>query len=371
MFKRILNIVILVLIWAAVIAYSAYAIYVVRSNRASQCVKDVVLEIADSSFSKMLVTPAQIKEWIETAGIRMEGSQIDSVDLYKIRETIMSHGFIRNTDVYTTHSGYLHIDVSQCSPILRLHTDGYDSYITGDGYVFPVPEHSALYVPIITGNYSPLFNTDFEGYFNDDFNEKISEIKEEISQTALSIRHLLYGIDTLKAERRKARNQSIKKGFRESKEDFRSRKEMFDEGRRAKTAWYDGIIRDRYAKRNSLEELLESQRNELKKAVNRHNDFWNLVNFVKLIRGDRLLNAEVVQIIADFSSANTPMLEIIPRSGNHRVIFGEVKDLDSKIHKWIRFYSEGLGNLGWDKYSTINLSFKDQVVCTPKDIGKQ
>ena len=59
-------------------------------------------------------------------------------------------------------------------------------------------------------------------------------------------------------------------------------------------------------------------------------------------------------------------IEMIPRVGNHTVILGDDKFLEEKFKRLFVFYCEGLNKKGWDKYSTINLKYKDQVVCTKK-----
>ena len=59
-------------------------------------------------------------------------------------------------------------------------------------------------------------------------------------------------------------------------------------------------------------------------------------------------------------------LELIPRVGRHRIIIGNASEMDNKLGKLKVFYIEGLNRTGWNDYRTINLKFKDQVVCTKK-----
>ena len=59
-------------------------------------------------------------------------------------------------------------------------------------------------------------------------------------------------------------------------------------------------------------------------------------------------------------------IELIPRVGNHRIVFGDADNIESKFEKLIVFYNKGLRNTGWNEYSVINLKFKDQVVCTKR-----
>ncbi len=57
-------------------------------------------------------------------------------------------------------------------------------------------------------------------------------------------------------------------------------------------------------------------------------------------------------------------IELIPRVGRHKIIFGDVSDMDEKFKKLMIFYKKGLNYIGWNKYKTINLKYKNQIVCT-------
>ncbi|MBX3162934.1 MAG: hypothetical protein KF900_00505 [Bacteroidetes bacterium] len=60
-------------------------------------------------------------------------------------------------------------------------------------------------------------------------------------------------------------------------------------------------------------------------------------------------------------------LELFPAIGNHKIIFGEAKHISEKFNKLKLFYTQGLNKSdGWNKYSTINLKYKNLVVCTKK-----
>jgi len=75
-----------------------------------------------------------------------------------------------------------------------------------------------------------------------------------------------------------------------------------------------------------------------------------------------------------FWSANTEQiyvnefqeLELIPRVGDHRILLGDTTNLSEKMSNLFAFYREGLNKIGWNKYSIINLKYKNQVVCTKK-----
>jgi len=56
-------------------------------------------------------------------------------------------------------------------------------------------------------------------------------------------------------------------------------------------------------------------------------------------------------------------IQLIPRVGRHKILLGDVSDLDEKFDNLRNFYKYGLNNVGWDKYKSVDLRFKDQVVC--------
>ncbi len=56
-------------------------------------------------------------------------------------------------------------------------------------------------------------------------------------------------------------------------------------------------------------------------------------------------------------------VSFIPFTGVHEVILGDTSNLDEKFKKLEVFYKKGLSKLGWNKYKSINLKFKGQVIC--------
>lgn len=58
---------------------------------------------------------------------------------------------------------------------------------------------------------------------------------------------------------------------------------------------------------------------------------------------------------------------LVPVVGNQSILLGSTEELNQKLNKLKLFYKEGLSKTdSWNKYSTINLKFKNLVVCTKK-----
>ena len=75
---------------------------------------------------------------------------------------------------------------------------------------------------------------------------------------------------------------------------------------------------------------------------------------------DPFWSAQIEQIYVDENG------EIIlsPRIGNHKIIFGELTDIENKFNKLYTFYKHIVPAEGWDKYSAVNLKYKDQIICS-------
>jgi cell division protein FtsQ len=78
------------------------------------------------------------------------------------------------------------------------------------------------------------------------------------------------------------------------------------------------------------------------------------------LSSDPFWSAQIEQIYVDAKG------EIIlsPRIGNHKIIFGELTDIENKFNKLYTFYKHIVPAEGWDKYSAVNLKYKDQIICS-------
>lgn len=92
-----------------------------------------------------------------------------------------------------------------------------------------------------------------------------------------------------------------------------------------------------------------------------------LVNDVKKMSTYILRNsfwmAQVSQV--DITPGGT--FEVIPTIGNHLIVFGDATDCEKKFNRLFIFYKDVLAKIGLNKYSTINVSYDQQVVAVKKD----
>lgn len=88
----------------------------------------------------------------------------------------------------------------------------------------------------------------------------------------------------------------------------------------------------------------------------------DVFELVKFIEQDEFWRANIQQIYVNEKNE----LEVVPMVGDHKIIVGDKKNLDTKFKKLMLFYERGLNKTGWNQYSVINLKFKNQVICTKK-----
>ncbi|NTW23121.1 MAG: hypothetical protein HGA37_00365 [Lentimicrobium sp.] len=77
------------------------------------------------------------------------------------------------------------------------------------------------------------------------------------------------------------------------------------------------------------------------------------------LRNDIFNNALIEQIFMNESKE----IELIPKVGRQSIILGDTTFLSEKLKNLKIFYTDGMKNTGWDTYKSINLKFRNQVVC--------
>ncbi len=88
-------------------------------------------------------------------------------------------------------------------------------------------------------------------------------------------------------------------------------------------------------------------------------DVYELVSHISK---DKFLKAQIEELYVNPDG----LIEMIPKVGNHRIIYGKHSsgDMADRLENLKIFYRDGLSSEGWNKYSSINIEYKGQVVCS-------
>lgn len=78
-------------------------------------------------------------------------------------------------------------------------------------------------------------------------------------------------------------------------------------------------------------------------------------------------NAQIQQIHIE-ENADVVLYTVV---GDQKIIFGKPEDIEYKFAKLKTFYEEIVPIYGWGKYSTVNLKFANQIICTQRKKNNQ
>lgn len=85
----------------------------------------------------------------------------------------------------------------------------------------------------------------------------------------------------------------------------------------------------------------------------------DLAAFFKCVRKDAFRSSLVEQVWVTEDGE----FEIVPKIDDHLILFGDTTEMDGKFNKLKIFYEEGLNTKGWNSYRTVNLKYKNQIIC--------
>ncbi|MFI3258790.1 MAG: hypothetical protein R3Y16_01700 [Rikenellaceae bacterium] len=384
-------------LWIVILTITLLLTMEGRSRRANMLVERVDVIVLDSVERGSLINEEMILTILKRNKINPVGEQINKAPLTLIESVIGANGFVENVKAYTSYQGDLKIEVEQRGALARILLNGYNCYITRDGYIFDAPKSTALNASVITGDYSPLFESGFVGNIKDKLAEKLVQLDGEIERVEREKYPVLLREIEYDEDRRELRKRFINRSFMESKDDFARRVEELREDnrkRRIELAYRKKMI-DKDL--NALEQRQERYRDQQKKLVKKCDDLHNLITFVNIVEESSFWSSEIVQIIAESDKNGSMRVSFAVRSGSFIVSLGELpprnhlslnhfnerldearreiegkashsedevrKEIEAKLKRLKEFYKEALPRVGWERYKQINVEFSNQVVC--------
>ena len=87
-----------------------------------------------------------------------------------------------------------------------------------------------------------------------------------------------------------------------------------------------------------------------------------LFELAQLLAKDEFWSKQIEQI----NVTHDGELELVPQVGNHILFLGKPVHMEEKLARIHTFYEKALNQIGWNKYSRINVEFDNQVICKKK-----
>lgn len=365
MLKRIGMYVGHVLLWLLLVTMVVWAVILYNKHRNSRCVEATDITISGGERTP-LIDAESIAMWLkETPGESLypDGVILSKVDVAAIEHRVEEHNAVASANVYVTYDLRVKIDIEQRKPIARARFEGYDMYVTEDGFVFSASGCKAAHVLVITGDYCPMFDADYTGHVQELMCDSIASLDRYIEE--LELQKIPYLEEHIENNRRLRviKRATVKRGLFQSDEEYEilvnHYKQQVSEAVEAHSDVARRINSDIAALERKQEEAQLLQRG-LREQVRQ---FEAMTAMIAAVGRDKFLAADVTQLVASGGKQRPLQLEYVPRSGDFIVDLGTTENLDKKFASLRRFYDDGLSNIGWSKYKHISLRYDGQVVC--------
>jgi hypothetical protein len=359
MWRKVGNILAVVLGCGVIIAYICYASYLAELDRPNCRVKELHISIKNDPDMCKFVSEQTIREQLLASSYDIMDCQIDSVDAVGISTLLADNGYVKEASAYVTHSGNLYVEVTQHRPLLRLMSGGGNHFVTKEGVLFHPPQGGAFYAPVVSGSYKPLFPPTYEGsvaefyetlYAEEDL--KIEELNAELSTVLRKRRASVRERSECKKDKKRGRFER-ESHWNQRKVGLELKMKECDQ----KIAVLDGKV----AQLEEKKQLIYKQKKKLQKS---YEDFMNLINFVTLVEESDFWSSEVVQFVANTTSLGEIDLALIPRSGNFVIEFGTLAERKEKLSKLGNFYDSCYSIVGEQQYKQVDVRYDKQVICT-------
>jgi len=144
------------------VAYLVVATGFVNERRKHIYCNTIQITICDSAINRFVDTAA-VRKLVESDNRKIIGTPIEEINTKEIEEKLNEQNVVKNTEVFTSIDGVLHVRVYQRRPIVRVHTLAGSYYIDETGFLFPLTNVYTSYVPIVTGNISVSFKSGYRG----------------------------------------------------------------------------------------------------------------------------------------------------------------------------------------------------------------
>lgn len=150
--NKLLHIIIQFFIWLIFIGIFVVTLGFTEKQRKSELCKKIFVNILDSNHNHFM-SSVDVIQFLKNKHYKIDNQLLSELPLNNIENDIKFLSSVKNAQVYTTLDGYLHIDITQRTPIVRIINYNYESYyIDSEGYLFPLSDKYTARVLIANGN---------------------------------------------------------------------------------------------------------------------------------------------------------------------------------------------------------------------------
>lgn len=360
--NKLRNILLYALLWAFIAGFVIFFAAKSSEHYASSPLQRIEVSVSDDGNG--CITSRDVIAWITADSVVSVGDALDSVDICRVEQSVREAECVESVEAYLSWGGTLFVDVAPRLPLLRLQCQGFNHYVTREGYVYTLPVGKSIYVPVVSGSYVPPFDVRYRGEVKSIVDSVIAVCDSEIARYEEEKRPFQQQIDSLDKVRRSIAKQRIVQYDDEPDAEYEKRLEYKQAEKRQKVRavrYEQRLLGEQIAKLSAKQ---QAKQNEQKKLLKRYEDFVKLITFVEYIEDTPFWRSEIVQIEAYSTSSSQLALRLVPRSGSFIIEFGTPDNIETKLANLKRFYDEGLTNVGWNEFKRVSVEYSAKVVCS-------
>jgi cell division protein FtsQ len=163
------------ILWTAVMLSITLLLVLSINKKVNNKVGNININIANLEGNRNLIKESDVLNVLKSfIGVKdLSYVRIKKIDISELEELLQNDKRLKSVEIYVDGKGKLNIDIEQKQPIVRMmdgSTKGY--YLDKEGNRIPLVNHSAVRVPIATGNFE-LYE---DGIFKRNKPMKIKEV---------------------------------------------------------------------------------------------------------------------------------------------------------------------------------------------------
>jgi cell division protein FtsQ len=108
--------------------------------------------------------------------------------------------------------------------------------------------------------------------------------------------------------------------------------------------------------RNLKQDMADSSELDMEKDL-----LYSIFRLANFINKNEFWKAQVEQINIENNN-----FQIIPKAGDHIIVFGDANNIEKKFKKLFNLYQQGLPKVGWNKYESLDLRYEGQIIAKRK-----
>ncbi len=126
-------------------------VFSIRSKKDFSVAK-IEVHIEKNKGQKLITKKEVLYELNKAYGRDVLNADIGNLNLYYFEKNLENDSRVREAEIYLDKRNFLHVEIKQSMPIVRIKTDEYSYYLDQDGQKIKWSESGTIRVPVATGN---------------------------------------------------------------------------------------------------------------------------------------------------------------------------------------------------------------------------